>query len=493
MKRFTLRIVIPLFWLLAMLRIYQKEVLPLRRLELPYRKFIPQDLLIRDEWFGIYFRNEKLGYANYNISLEEKEARSGYRIKAEAYLIMPVLGKTNRIWFQADAYLNSSYRAHDFNFILFTGKARTEIRGKRITGTKYLLTIKEPGSTIQKEVNIPDGVVFSLFFGPPKEIVKPKVGQRYKFLLYDPFTLKLEPVELHVLAKEVISYGGRNINVYRIRTKFLGLESESLIDEDSRLIKEETPLGIVVKRETQDEALNFVASKRRVDFAEIFAIKANRKLKPQNLKKLVVRIKAKNIDLNKLANHRQKIVSLKEDTIKEVILEINRSSIYKKEKQNFSPYLKATPLAQSNNPQINSIAQYLTHDKKNEKEKVDALLTWVNKYLMKKATISIPSAVNALKMREGDCNEHTFLFTALARAANIPTKVLNGLVYLNGKFYYHSWPAVYLSGRWIDVDPTLNQKIADPTHIMLVEGELTQQFDLLKLLGKIEIEVIAYE
>ena len=101
--------------------------------------------------------------------------------------------------------------------------------------------------------------------------------------------------------------------------------------------------------------------------------------------------------------------------------------------------------------------------------------------------------MTALDLRRGDCNEHTFLFVALARSVNIPAKIKNGLVYLKRRFYYHSWASVYVDGRWIDVDPTFNQLPADVTHILLGEGELPQQVGLIKNLGKIEIEVEKYE
>ncbi len=74
---------------------------------------------------------------------------------------------------------------------------------------------------------------------------------------------------------------------------------------------------------------------------------------------------------------------------------------------------------------------------------------------------SLPSAAEVLRTRVGDCNEHTALFVALARAAGLPARIAVGLVYLRGGFYYHAWPEVYVEergrGLWLPVDPTLNQ------------------------------------
>jgi transglutaminase-like putative cysteine protease len=80
----------------------------------------------------------------------------------------------------------------------------------------------------------------------------------------------------------------------------------------------------------------------------------------------------------------------------------------------------------------------------------------------------------------------------LARAVGLPTKVDAGLVYARGNFYYHAWPEVYV-GRWIAIDPTLNQFPADATHIRLVEGGLERQSELVRLMGKISLEILGFQ
>ena len=51
-----------------------------------------------------------------------------------------------------------------------------------------------------------------------------------------------------------------------------------------------------------------------------------------------------------------------------------------------------------------------------------------------------------LRTKVGDCNEHTALYVAMARALGIPARIAVGLVYIHGAFYYHAWPEVYLDG-----------------------------------------------
>ena len=114
---------------------------------------------------------------------------------------------------------------------------------------------------------------------------------------------------------------------------------------------------------------------------------------------------------------------------------------------------------------------------------------WVYKEIAKEPTVSIPNALEVLQTKKGDCNEHTVLFNAIARAAGIPAKTVVGVVYLRDAFYYHAWSEVWI-GEWISVDSVLNQFPADATHIKFLEGEIDRQMDILQLIGNLKIQII---
>jgi len=108
--------------------------------------------------------------------------------------------------------------------------------------------------------------------------------------------------------------------------------------------------------------------------------------------------------------------------------------------------------------------------------------------------LSVPSALEVLDTGKGDCNEHTVLFAALGRAAGVPTRIAIGIVWSEQlrSFYYHAWPEVYV-GRWIWMDPTFGQPIADATHIKLLSGDIDKWTQLLPYLGQLSVEVLEIE
>src|SRR5207253_11126852 len=113
-------------------------------------------------------------------------------------------------------------------------------------------------------------------------------------------------------------------------------------------------------------------------------------------------------------------------------------------------------------PEIQAEAALAVKGVTGTRARAEALTRRVNALLEKKPTISLPSAREVLRTKVGDCNEHTVLYVAMARALGIPARIDVGLTMVRGAFYYHAWPEVYIdegSGRglWLPVDPTLNQ------------------------------------
>ena len=110
-----------------------------------------------------------------------------------------------------------------------------------------------------------------------------------------------------------------------------------------------------------------------------------------------------------------------------------------------APYLRPEPFIESDAPEIRAEADARgraaspahAHGR-------SALTRYVNALLDKKPTVSLPSAREVLRTKVGDCNEHTALFVAMARAVGIPARIAVGLVSVRNAFYYHAWPEVYI-------------------------------------------------
>ena len=159
-------------------------------------------------------------------------------------------------------------------------------------------------------------------------------------------------------------------------------------------------------------------------------------------------------------------------------------------------YLAPEPFIESDAPEIVAeTALALQGAPPGARARAERLTRYVNALLEKKPTISLPSAREVLRTRVGDCNEHTALYVAMARAAGIPARIAVGLVFMYGAFYYHAWPEVYIDeggsrGYWLPVDPTLNEFPADGTHLRFARGGLDQQAAILPIIGRLKMTVV---
>jgi transglutaminase-like putative cysteine protease len=51
--------------------------------------------------------------------------------------------------------------------------------------------------------------------------------------------------------------------------------------------------------------------------------------------------------------------------------------------------------------------------------------------------------------------------------------------------YYHAWPEVWV-GEWIAMEPTLNEELADATHIKFAQGGAEQAYRIMAIFGRLK-------
>ncbi|HSA55872.1 MAG TPA: transglutaminase-like domain-containing protein [Gemmatimonadaceae bacterium] len=155
----------------------------------------------------------------------------------------------------------------------------------------------------------------------------------------------------------------------------------------------------------------------------------------------------------------------------------------------FARHLREEPRLEVADTGIMRLARRLTAGTSDPARAVDAILRWVSDSLARVATPSPVSAAGTLARGGGDAPEFARLFVALCRAAGVPAQTVGGLWYTGERFYYHAWAEVYLGG-WVATDPMLRQFPADAAHLPLLHGGLDAQAELLRVLSRLELEVV---
>jgi hypothetical protein len=138
--------------------------------------------------------------------------------------------------------------------------------------------------------------------------------------------------------------------------------------------------------------------------------------------------------------------------------------------------LKPTAWLQSDHPRLKAIADPIAKLAVSDTRKMEMLLDKARPYLGTVDFTGHYSALETLSRRSGDCTEASVLLAALGRAAGIPTRVANGLVYsresyhgVANAFMPHSWTLAFADGKWRSFDLALDK--FDSTHIALTVGD----------------------
>jgi transglutaminase-like putative cysteine protease len=319
-------------------------------------------------------------------------------------------------------------------------------------------------------------------------------GARHHWTIFDPATLHNAAVVVDVGKRELVrGAGAAPIPAFRVETEFSGLRTTSWVTDTGEVVREESPLGLMTVRETPENARAMaVSSQVQTDLLEAAAIVPVTKERidePRDVLRLRMRLEGADLSHLEIDGGSQSfsgsIVELRDP----------RDMKATAAEPDTQRYLAPEALIESDDPAIRAEAAIAVRGVTGTRLRAERLTRYVNGLLEKKPTVSIPSAREVLRTKVGDCNEHTALYVAMARALGIPARVAVGLVFVRGAFYYHAWPEAYIdegSGRglWLPVDPTLNEFPADATHVRLARGGLDKQTLILPLVGRLKMTIL---
>ena len=473
---------IVLFWVVMnLLLIKRQSVAPTPVLTLPGTEKITE---ASEEWWGIYYRGEKIGYASQSIEPKAK----GYRLNDYSQLNLNLLGAVQPAETRLAMEANDDWILERFDFALTSREIGFKARGA-VTGNKLTLEIDSAGHRSSREITLTQAPYLLASLKPYVVTQQLATGKKFYFSTFDPATLSQQVTTIVIEGREQIRVGNRLEPAIKLRQSFGGISVLSWVDVHGRTLKEESPAGMSMNRQSRQEAKNLPSRSVPLDMIAQAAIPVAAPIAgAHSLAAVELKLGGVNLANFALDGGRQKLTGDRLQITREDLTHLRGTAIPVKEPR-LQTFLQPTAFMQSDHPSIKTLAARIVGAETNAMKAAVKLKDWVHRELAKEPTVSIPNALEVLQAKKGDCNEHTVLFNALARAAGIPAKTVVGVVYLRGAFYYHAWSEIWL-GRWVALDSVLNQFPADVTHVKFLEGEIDRQIDILQLIGNLKIEVL---
>jgi hypothetical protein len=436
-----------------------------------------------EEWWGVFYRGEKIGYASQTITPKPK----GYRLTDRSVLQLNLMGAIQPAATRLEMDANEDWILENFIFELVSKEIRFDVEGRFRDG-KLLLAVESAGHKTTRELVLTQAPYLLAALKPYVVTQQLETGKKFLFSTFDPSTLSQQVTTVVIEGRERIRVGERTEAAIKLRQSFRGISIISWVDGQGRTLKEESPAGLSLVREEPQEARKLPGRAVSLDIVAQTAIPVSPAISnPQS--KEVIRLKLGGVDLAgfPLDGGRQRLQGDHLEVRRETLNGMSQKIPVKDSR--WAAHLQPTPFLQADHPSIRTLAATIVGSETDAHKAAVKLKDWVYREISKEPTVSIPNALEVLQVRKGDCNEHTVLFNALARAAGIPAKTVVGVVYLRGAFYYHAWSEIWVGG-WVSLDSVLNQFPADVTHIKFLEGEIDRQIDLLQLIGNLKIEVL---
>jgi transglutaminase-like putative cysteine protease len=448
-------------------------------------------------WRGVYYRGEKIGFT-VSQTLPKDD---GFQLDEDGRLQMSLLGATTAATIHTTAIVDASFALRSFEFSLDPGTGPITVRG-HLDGLALTLDVTTSSGTRTEVRELDEPPALSLNLSRRLANAGLVAGARHSWTLFDPATLHNAPVVIEVGKREFIRSAGTPTPAFRVEMAFSGLRTTAWVTDTGDVVREESPMGLITVRESADRARNTaVPGAIQTDLlgaAAVVPIMKQRIDDPRDVRRLRIRLEGADLSSADLQGAGQ--------TINGDVVELRDPRELRAQRADpaAAQYLAPEALIESDAPEIiaeaeNAVRGVISSGASGlARARAERLTRYVNNLLEKKPTVSIPSAREVLRTKVGDCNEHTALYVAMARALGIPARIAVGLVFVHGAFYYHAWPEVYVdegSGRglWLPVDPTLNQFPADATHVRLARGGLDKQIAILPLVGRLKMTVLDLE
>ncbi len=439
---------------------------------------------IKTHWYDIYKGPVKVGFAKTTIKkagdeiIIKHDRETKIKRKDKEILLIEKLTVLCDLFYSIKSFEFSSY---------YKGEKGLKVRGN-VDKDSIIFFLESPEKRkTHKTLTGGKDFYLPLTFIPvmhKKNLVPNKL---FLIPMLDFINLSIDNVTVILEEIRPVKIGIHASNIYRFRA------GDSMIwsNEQGMIIKEVSPSGITLYSQAKDIAKD-PSERVLFDYTSLPYMKSN-KILPDTETLTHLKLKISGVTLDP-GLYKDSTVSLDNN-----ILKIEKTDTEKLKagtyalpynKDDLGKYLKPDKWVMSEHKTVLDNAHNMVILEKNDAFRMARYLT-SNLYFTVNSipTFILSDSLEIFDTRIGDYLGRSVMFASFARASGLPTRLIGGLVYFDGFFYFHTWPEAWL-GQWIPVDPSLAQFPADVTHIPIKEGTLHEITSIVDGLKNIRVEIL---
>jgi hypothetical protein len=470
-----------------------------------------------DIWLGMYFHGTKIGYTHVNSAKVTYRGIEAIRDVSKSVTRLEMLGQTVSQTVDLVSYSDSKHRPIHQEYRMASTGSVTTITAEYHANTIECVVDAGSGPT-RKTIAIPPGAQIVSDMDSAQFFDSNAVGRKAVVYSLNPLMVTLDRSESEVVGKETVLVDRKEYSAFRIVSSTPMGKITSWEGADGGPIRVETPVGITEYAETEIAAKNMQSAEPKFtvsgavkyaspagaayvpprDFAVGTSVAADRTIAdPLRLRALTIELHGIEDPHLAITDGRQRVVPVDNERgayrfeITVPAFSAARAiSLPMKPPAALRDLTRPASYIESNAPQIVKTAVAIRGAETNAYRVASRIRAWVNQNMQPDYTIGVPrSCVDIFKNRRGVCRDYATLFVAICRAAGIPARIAGGIVYMGGRFYYHAWGECWV-GKWVSFDPTRPTDFVDATHIKLVQGGVTEMFEVVNVVGRLKARIL---
>lgn len=468
----------------------------------------------QESWIGIFFNGRKIGYSSSRIALARYRGKPAYLVQAHSVTQMEMFGNRVSQDIVLKGYTDRKFTPLYQRYRIVSNGSMLVIEA--VYSRRLVQCVVRSGSSAtRKSLVIPPGA--KLLSDSPDSSVPGlgAPGRKQTFYYLNPLTLTLDRTEVQVLESTRAAVNGRPQKILRYTATLPFGTMTSWVTQSGELLQAQLPMGLTMYRLTRAAALDpntplprfalpgAVAHdapgyKPPADFAVATAVSPSTPiLDPRSVHKLSLQVQGVADAKLILSDGRQQAARAGSGsytiTVDAAEFPASQSVHIPVTDPALRSYLIDAPYLDVNNPDVIRVAKEVRGSETNAYLIARAVRKWVHNLMVPDYTIGVPrSCTDILKRPRGVCRDYATLFAGIARAAGVPARVAAGVVYADGKFYYHAWDEVWV-GQWLPMDATLATDFVDATHVKFTEGGVPDMFRIAAIIGRLRIDILSIQ
>lgn len=505
-------------WLLGLIFI----VSPLQAAE-------PKGKIVRELWDAAYIEGVKIGFFHTTVREIERDGQKLLQTSLEMDLTIRRYKDSVRLRMLSGTEETPEGKVTGISMTHFLDKGQQLVLNGTVENGKLHVTVKDP--PLDKRTPWNDKVIGLYKQERIFQERKAKVGDTIEYLTYEPSITSIVTVRATIKREEEVDVIKIDPNdkskAIRVKERLLRVEAVpdkvvvpgaeaqlptliEWLDKDLIPVRSQVDMQgsmVIIQRASREIAMavdNRMASLPDLGTSSMIPLKTAI-ARPHEARSIVYRITVRD-DKDAAGaiaqDSRQTIKNVKGNSFDLQVRAIRKPQANSKPADAADEFIKSCYWIDSDDEEVQKKAALAVKDEKDPWKKAQLIESWVYRNVKKSNSVFFPTASQIARNLEGDCRQHSFLSTAMCRAAGVPSRTAIGLVYASderGKptMAFHMWTEVWVNGQWLGIDSTLGRGSVGAAHIKIADHSwhdtqsLTPLLPVNRVLGKLSIEVVS--